>query len=427
MVRFARAHVEFVVNVAARWEAAARLVAGHRDLLDARPGRADAPAALFTREWASFLLALDDDELAALEIGGHDAAWPSRTPPSFVALADAARHVCALPMVIEPSLASGVEVARPAQRRLEKPRKRAQIDAFARIILPLATSAERIIDVGSGHGHLTREIAERIARPVIGLDRDDGLAARARSLPTTASPSFAVTDVLREGLTLTAGDCVIGLHACGELGDVMVESAARSGAAIALVGCCLQKRRASSRAPLCAAPFAGAAGALDLPRGVLGLSNLTARDDGVEATRAENLAGRERRLALHRLLEDDGATLELGAEIEGLNRRAAQRDLGSLVARAFAARGRPAPSVSAIEEAASWARAQHAEVRRLSLPRSLLARVLEVLVLADRARYLEERGRDVTIGLLFPANVSARNLVLASPVAPSSRPPRFGS
>jgi len=419
--------VEFVVNVAARWEAAARLVAGHRDLLDARPGRADAPAALFTREWASFLLALDDDELAALEIGGHDAAWPSRTPPSFVALADAARHVCALPMVIEPSLASGVEVARPAQRRLEKPRKRAQIDAFARIILPLATSAERIIDVGSGHGHLTREIAERIARPVIGLDRDDGLAARARSLPTTASPSFAVTDVLREGLTLTAGDCVIGLHACGELGDVMVESAARSGAAIALVGCCLQKRRASSRAPLCAAPFAGAAGALDLPRGVLGLSNLTARDDGVEATRAENLAGRERRLALHRLLEDDGATLELGAEIGGLNRRAAQRDLGSLVARAFAARGRPAPSVSAIEEAASWARAQHAEVRRLSLPRSLLARVLEVLVLADRARYLEERGRDVTIGLLFPANVSARNLVLASPVAPSSRPPRFGS
>ena len=427
MVRFARAHVEFVVNVAARWEAAARLVAAHRDLLDARPGRADAPAALFTREWASFLLALDDDELAALEIGGHDAAWPSRTPPSFVALADAARHVCALPMVIEPSLASGVEVARPAQRRLEKPRKRAQIDAFARIILPLATSAERIIDVGSGHGHLTREIAERIARPVIGLDRDDGLAARARSLPTTASPSFAVTDVLREGLTLTAGDCVIGLHACGELGDVMVESAARSGAAIALVGCCLQKRRASSRAPLCAAPFAGAAGALDLPRGVLGLSNLTARDDGVEATRAENLAGRERRLALHRLLEDDGAVLSLGAEIEGLNRRAAQRELGSLVARAFAARGRPAPSVSAIEEAASWARAQHAEVRRLSLPRSLLARVLEVLVLADRARYLEERGRDVTIGLLFPANVSARNLVLASPVAPSSRPPRFGS
>ncbi|MDB5213377.1 MAG: hypothetical protein JWO86_1304, partial [Myxococcaceae bacterium] len=58
---------------------------------------------------------------------------------------------------------------------------------------------------------------------------------------------------------------------------------------------------------------------------------------------------------------------------------------------------------------------QHAQVRRLSLPRALLARVLDVLVLVDRARYLEERGRDVTIGLLFPTAVSARNLVLASP------------
>ena len=435
MVRSARAHVEFVVNVAARWEAAVRLVTEHRDLLDARPGgggkgpgkqsraMADVPGALVTRGWASFLLALDDDELAALEIGGHDAAWPSRTPPSLVALAAAARHVCTLPMVGEaapaPAPTSGDVIARVPPRRHETPRKRAQIDAFARVILPLATSAERVIDVGSGHGHLTREIAERIARPVIGLDRDDGLAARARSLPSTASPSFAVTDVLREGLTLTAGDCVVGLHACGELGDVMVESAARSGAAIALVGCCLQKRRASSRAPLCVGPFddATARGALDLPRSVLGLSNLTARDEGVEATRAENLAGRERRLALHRLLEGDGAILQLGAEIGGLNRRAAQHELPLLVARAFASRGRPAPSAAAIEEAASWAREQHAEVRRLSLPRALLARVLEVLVLVDRARYLEERGRDVTIGLLFPPNVSARNLVLASAVS----------
>jgi SAM-dependent methyltransferase len=384
------------------------------------------PAPLGARGWASFLLALDDDELAALEIGGHDAVWPARTPPSLVALADAARHVCTLPMVRGPAPAAVDGAARAGPRRLETPRKRAQIEAFAAVILPLAARAARIIDVGSGHGHLTREIAERIARPVIGLDRDDELAARARTLPSSASPSFAVTDVLREGLSLTGADCVIGLHACGELGDVMVESAAGSGAAIALVGCCLQKRRAASRAPLCAGSSgssgsSGSDGALDLPRRVLGLSNLTARDDGVEATRAENLAGRERRLALHRLLEDDGEVLELGAEIGGLNRRAAQRDLGTLVARAFASRGRPAPPASAIDEAASWARVQHAEVRRLSLPRALLARVLEVLVLVDRARYLEERGRDVTIGLLFPARVSARNLVLASPAGGSCR------
>jgi SAM-dependent methyltransferase len=424
--------VELVVTIAARFDAAARLVADHRDLLDARPGAAgagapreggddDAPAVphvLVTRGWASFLLELTDGELDALEIAGHDATWPAETPPSLVALAEEARAVCALPMLATPLLSPPAIDAPPA-RRLETPRKRAQIEAFARVIVPLATDAERIIDVGSGHGHLTRDIAERIARPVVGLERQPSLAARARSLPSTASPSFAVTDVLREGLTLVAADCVIGLHACGELGDAMVESAAASGAALALVGCCLQKRRASSRALLCAtaAAEAGYVDALRLPRDLLGLSNLTARDDGVEASRAANLAGRERRLALHRLLCLDGGArgLRLGAEIEGLNRRAAQRDLPTLAARAFAIRGRALPSSAAVEEAAAWARIEHARARRLSLPRALLARVLEVLVLLDRARYLELHARDVTIGLLFPANVSARNLVLASP------------
>lgn len=427
------------MKISARWNAAARLVADHRDLLDARPGAAGSralghdgedacavPHALATRSWASFLLALTDGELAALEIAGYDAAWPPGVPPSLVALAQEARAVCALPMITPPRLRAPAIAAPP--RRRETPRKRAQVEAFAQVIVPLASDADRVIDVGSGHGHLTRDIAERIARPVIGLERQASLAARARRLPSTASPSFAVTDVLREGLNLSAADCVIGLHACGELGDAMVESAAASGAALALVGCCLQKRRASSRALLCADVDGEArngdgsnrearyAEALRLPRDLLGLSNLTARDDGVEASRAANLAGRERRVALHRLLCIDGASgLRLGAEIEGLNRRAAHRDLATLAARAFAIRGRAVPSSVAIEEAAAWSRVEHARVRRLSLPRALLARVLEVLVLLDRARYLEGHGRDVTIGLLFPANVSARNLVLASP------------
>lgn len=399
-----------------RWESAARLVAEHRDVLDARPGEEeDAPAALVTRGWAPFLASLDDAQLEALEIGGHDAAWPDDAPPSLAALAVRARELCAIaPLGLEPG------VLGPA-RRQEKPRKRVQIDAFARLVLPLAKGATRVVDVGSGHGHLTREIAERLSLPVVGLERDDALATRAMALTASAgaaaSPSFAVTDVLRDGLPLEPGDCVIGLHACGELGDAMVESAARSRASIALVGCCLQKRRALSRRPLCPAPGGDGSldAALDLPRDLLGLSNLTARDDGVEATRSENLAGRERRLALHRLLSGDGtAPLRLGAEIEGLNRRAAQADLASLVRRAFVLRGRPAPSAEAIEHAASWARAHHARQRRLSLPRAMLARVLEVMVLFDRAHYLETRGFDVAFGTLFPAAVSARNLALVA-------------
>jgi SAM-dependent methyltransferase len=400
-------------SLRARWESAAGLIAENRDVLDARPEDGDAPHALVSRGWAAFLVACDDDELAAFEIDGLDATWPAETPDSLLSLIGRAREICAMGLLEVPSYACSNEAMRPARRR-ETPRKRAQVDAFARVVLPLAAHARRVVDVGSGHGHLTREIAERIALPVVGLERDVALADRARSLSSFdgSSPTFSETDVLRDGLAISEGDCVIGLHACGELGDAMIVSAARSAASVALVGCCLQKRRSLSRAPLCEAE--NPRSAPELPRWLLGLSNLTARDDGVEATRLENLAGRARRLALHRLLSEDGNELRLGAELEGLNRRAAHRDLPSLVARAFALRRRSPPSASAIEEAASWAREQHARVRRLSVPRLMLARTLEVFVALDRARYLEERGFAVTVGALFPASVSARNLVLAA-------------
>ena len=42
----------------------------------------------------------------------------------------------------------------------------------------------------------------------------------------------------------------------------------------------------------------------------------------------------------------------------------------------------------------------------------MLARVLEVFVLLDRAVYLEERGFTVSVGTAFASSVSARNLGL---------------
>ena len=319
------------------------------------------------------------------------------------------RDVCDLSPIAAPF--ASADPARSA-RRGETPRKRAQVDAFAKIVLTVAANARRVVDVGSGHGHLTREIAERIALPVIGLERNAALAERARRLSPAASPTFDVTDVLRDGLALEAGDCAIGLHACGELGDALVASAAACGASLALVSCCLQKRTARSR-PSLAAP-AELAASLDLPRDLLGLSNLASGDTGVEASRAENLAARERRLALHRLLSDAVAPLRFGAEIEGLNRRAAHADLDSLVARAFAFRKIAIPSAGAIDAAAQWARVQYARIRRLSLPRALLARVLELFVLYDRALFLEQRGFAVAAGTLFAPEVSARNLALVA-------------
>jgi len=399
----------------ARWQAAASLIAGTRDVLDAR-GEHVAQAALAARGWDAFLLSLTGERLEAFEARGRDADWNRKlandlwdAPPTLLAMVEEVRAVCALPSLLDGSADDGA--ARPA-RRLETPRKRAQIDAFARLVVPLAEHATRVVDVGSGHGHLTRAIAERIDAPVVGLERDVELAERARGLPTHGDADFAVTDVLRDGLGLRPGDCVLGLHACGELGDAMVEAVAavRGPVSVALVGCCAQKRRADARAPLV---WAGEMGdALALPRPLLGLSNLTPGDDGVEATRAENLAGRQRRLALHRLLSARVGVLRLGAEIDGLNRRAAHEGLEVLVARAFDHRGLPRPSRDEVDAAAAWAVGAHARARRLALPRSLLARVLELFVALDRGLYLEASGLAVRVGTVFDAAVSARNVAV---------------
>lgn len=348
--------------------------------------------------------------MTRFEVEGTREPWPEGAPPSLARLGALVAEVTSLP-----PLGARTPFTEARASRGESARKRAQVDAFAGLLLPLAQSARRVVDIGSGHGHLTRAIAERIALPVVGLERDQALARRASELAPASGPSFAVRDVLAEGLPAQAGDCLIGLHACGELGDAMVQAAAASGAAsLALVGCCLQKRRARTRPPLVEGP--------ELPRELLGLSNLSPREQGVEASRSENLAGRQRRLALHRLLAARLGPLRPGSEIAGLNRRAAQGSFSALARAALARRGLAPPTAAELAEAERWAAEVYPSHRRWAVPRNLLARVLEVYVLLDRAAYLAERGFVVEVGSLFSQEISARNLVLLAQ-APSAAAP----
>jgi SAM-dependent methyltransferase len=365
---------------------------------------------------------LDDAALVGIESGSDDAAAWSGAPSALRALFHEAHVWTALPL-----LAPAVPM--PPRRRHEPLRKQAQVDAFAAIIAPIAARAHRVVDVGAGHGHLTRELAAHLGVPVVGLEREPALVGRARALADNAN-LFAAVDALEAlgadvangangannannaSVALGIADCLVGLHACGALGDAMVARVARGGASsLALVGCCLQKRREVARAPLSSLP-AELAAALTLDIAVLGLSNFTTREDAVEASRADNAAARARRLALHKLLTDAGVALAPWAEIDGLNRRSAHAPLATLAARAFSVRGLPAPRARAIDDAERWAVDAWALSRRLGVPRVVLARVLEVFVLLDRAAALNERGLDVTVGLAFPMSASARNTVL---------------
>lgn len=404
------------------WESVAHLVAARRDVIDARPEPGLVPEVLVRLGWAEALLGLEDPQLDELEIDPTCATWGALFPSSLAELGEQLRalRVPALP-------ARPLDAQRPLRRR-ETDRKRSQVEALANAIEAPAAAAARVVDVGAGHGHLARELAARLPIPVVGLDRDARFVERARALSTSRrdyadarafDPVFVVVDVLREGLDLKSSDFVVALHACGELGDAIVAAATEARASVAIVSCCLQKIRAPSRSPLARSTLGSRESALlDIPRDLLGLSNLATRDMGVEASREDNLRGRERRIALFRLLRDVDPELPFGAELAGMNRRVAHRPLEEMALRAFARRGAASPTPEAIEAARAWAAAEHGRCRRLGVPRTHLARALELFVTLDRARYLEERGYEVSVGALFDADVSARNLaVIARPLS----------
>lgn len=387
------------LDLAGRFRRATAVLRGTLDIVGERPG-ADAPAWIATRRWESFLAGLSDVRLADLERRGLADAADSLddAPADLRALAVETRTLTTFGA---PFAGDGDGVA----ARRASTRKRSQVAAFAELVRPLLPGVHRVVDVGSGHGHLTRHLARQLDVPVEGWEIDEARVAVATRLPAAEQTTFRELDV-RDALgELGPGDLVIGLHACGELADNAVRAAARAGAAVAIVGCCLQKRRGERR-PTSAVdldPFS---------RDVLGLGNVALGDRGVEEPLAVRLRSRENRIALRLVLEASGVTTFPGEEMRGLNRRRAVGPLDDLVAACFTARRLPLPAPSLVTEQATIAAVIHARRRRWDLPRTLLGRLIEVWVAADRATALVEAGLAADVRLAFDAAESPRNLAV---------------
>ncbi len=397
------------MSVDEAWANAGRLLAEAHDVVLGRAVGSAEPAWCVARGWGVFLRSLPDGATAAAERDGLLAlARVEGAPPSLVAFARDVARACD----VAPLPARGLERGAPGRRESE--RKAAQVAAFAGACAPLARACARVVDVGSGHGHLTRRLAEAFARPALGLERDARRVAVATSLAAGAgagAAAFETVDVVREGLALRAGDLAVGLHACGELGDLAVDAAAAAGASVALVSCCLQKMRAPAWVARACPPGVDPA-RLAWPREVLGLSNLAPRAEGVEAPLEQNLRARQNRHALGWLLRERGLSPAPGEELAGVNRRRAHAPLAEFVAFALARRGLAPPSATELGRAAEAGAASYALARRYELPRTTLGRLVEAFVLYDRARALEARGYAVEAGVLFDADLSPRNLAL---------------
>ncbi len=381
---------------------------GHLDLLEAVWDvvleRVEGPGALRwvdSRGWRGPLLALDDWQVSRAEQEGV-AAIAASLPRSLAELVEAAEARTAALEGARPS--SGQPDASPPPPGT-KLRKHRQIQAVLPHLRALLPGRRRLVDVGSGHGHLAREAVAALQIEVVGVERDPSKTARSRELAGPVA-TFVTGDAERS-LELSADDLVVGLHACGQLTDLLIERGRRAGAAVFSVPCCYQKGRDTARESL--SELARRRG-FRLAQPSLGLANLTVGFEGIEAPISASLTARETRHALRLLLRARGVDTRVGEESRGINRRQMRRGLAAVATPALEQRGLPPALAREVEHFQAEGRREYAIMRRLALPRVGLSRLLETSIVLDHATALEDRGYEVRVFALFDRSVSPRNL-----------------
>lgn len=399
-----------VLDVDQAYARVVALLARTRDIVLVR-AEAMPPSWAVSNGWAEYLLGLPEDALDRADTEGI-AAWfahDAGCPASLRELAERASAVTAL--VPELAIrAPARDLPSPSHRRGPNLRKRGQLAAIVPLLRHAFGELSEIVDVGAGHGHLTTRAAVELALPAVGLDRDPERVAVARSLAGDLPVRFITADVFARESPLSSlppnrKRLLMALHGCGDLGDAVVTAAAASQARVLLLGCCPQKIRAHARPSL-------VTGGPSFPRAVLGLANVLARTTGVEGELRQALATKESRIALRYLLAARGCALPAGEEMRGVNRRKANAGFAVFAQAVCRTRGFAAPSPDEIASAATLAHAHYLAQRRLSLPRSMLGRTLEIFLALDRALFLQRHGYDVRVFQAFAAAYSPRNIAV---------------
>jgi hypothetical protein len=389
-----------------RLAALAPLLADVRALVEERVDEPVAPRWVEERGWDAFLIGLDDATVAIAEERGLLPALAScaSCPAS---LADLAWRVAEAVAVDEPP---PVEAKASFELPHASDRKRGQIASMVASCVRLGVRPRRVVDVGAGRGHLSRELARVFDVPVIALERDEHHAKSARRFGTA---DVRVQEVGAE-VPLERGDLAIGLHACGALGDSLVVSAAAQRAHAVLVSCCFQKIRSAARESI---SRAGLAADVCYRREHLGLANLAPGVKPIEASVRRSLDGRATRRALRLLLESRGLALGPSEESRGINRRKMLAGLAVVAPKALADRGLAPPTTAELAAMEARAASDYAIMRRYNLPRIMVGRLLELAIVLDRAARFEESGHRVEVSRIFTSDLSPRNLGIVA-VAP---------
>ncbi len=393
------------IDLAAAHACAVALLGDAWDIVLSRV-EAMAPDWALARGWRAYLLSISEANLERADTEGI-AAWFLGDPTCPASLRELADRTVELTSLLPSPLDDPPAVDFPFMNA----RKRGQVATILRVLRESFPTLSEVVDVGAGRGQLTTQASAALSVTAIGLERDPERVAVATALAGDLPVRFVTADVLSPtenpllALPPDPHRLLIALHGCGELADALVTAAVATRAAVLLLACCPQKIRALRRTAL-------APGGPTLPREILGLANVLARTQGIEGDLRQALATKEARLALRYLLAARGTTIPAGEEMRGVNRRKANAGFAVFARAVCQVRGFPSPRPDEIAAAAEQAHVHYLAQRRLSLPRSMLGRPLEIFLALDRALYLQRHGYHTQVVELFPVAYSPRNLAV---------------
>ena len=285
-------------------------------------------------------------------------------------------------------------------------RKRAQIEAFASRGPAVAAP---LLEWCAGKGHLGRRLALSDGQPVSSLEIDPDLCEDAGRLAVRVGVDQQVlcADALEPASRAHVhGREVLALHACGELHRSLVRGAAVDGArGYRIAPCCYYRgaqdqdgyRPVSHEASL---PLDGRALRLAVTETVTAPPRLRQR-------LARDQAWKLAFIALRNALE--------GEAIRPFPPMPSQLLSGDFAAYGAAAARRQGVSLPMGVDWAHWlavGERRRGEVRRLELVRHAFRRPLEMWLVMDLTRGLEEAGFQVEVGTFCERSLTPRNLMV---------------
>jgi hypothetical protein len=383
-------------------------------LRDARPLWAPRPFTGLPVPWeqqhprlAQWLRALTDEELDVLE---GESQLPDDAPP----LGDWRPRLQTV-SAVGPAPRGKAPLDAPGLSRHVPGRKWSQIQAFGPAALHLlGERTTRLVDWCAGKGHLGRSLSAVTGLPSVAVELQAHLCergaehARRASVPCT----FVEADVLSapRPAALNGAALAVSLHACGVLTDRLLRHTLETGAGVAAAMCCYHNLAGQTRnTPLSAR---GRAAGLELNQHELRLAIL---NETVAPNRERTGRRREMsyRLGLDLLLRRAHGK-DVYTPLGPIPKGDLRRGFGDFCQTTAERLSLPLPRSwdPALAETAGTVRARH--VRSLALVRGLFRRPLELWLVLDRALFLQEGGRDVSVGTFCSPTLTPRNLLITS-------------